>query len=133
MTEHSRASLRGTHWKLERNEDMARMRKYLRNILEWAQNERLNRIRKVIAAIRVKRANAAKQARAEAEQKAGGQAGAQRTSTSSRTVGFAESPASRSGEAFGTSRQHETSPSNTSARSRRPSKKSKTRRDSSQE
>ena len=112
MTEHSRVSLRGPHRKLERNEDMARMRKYLRNLLEWAQNERLNRIREVIAAIRVKRANEAKQING-----AGSQAGAQRTPTSSRTVRIAENPA----------------PSDTSARSRRPSKKAKTRRDGSQE
>jgi hypothetical protein len=133
MTEHSRASLRGTHWKLERNEDMARMRKYLRNLLEWAQTERLNRIREVIAAIRTRRANAAKEAKEDAEKKVGSQAGEQRASKSSRTVGFAESPTPRSGEAFGTNRQHYTSPSNTSDQSRRPYKKSKTRRDNSQE
>jgi hypothetical protein len=50
----SRASLRAPFSNLDRNEDMVKMRKCLRNILEYARNERLQRLKQVIAAIQKK-------------------------------------------------------------------------------
>lgn len=132
------AGLRAPFRKLDRNKDMVRMRMYLRNILEWAQYERLDRIREVVATIQQNRqVEAAKLAKAEAQLQARARASAQATApkrrkkapshrtstTDTRSVAFTVPSSTPSDEGYGGSRQHETSPRNTAGRTSASSSK----------
>ncbi|KAJ4365357.1 hypothetical protein N0V95_000504 [Ascochyta clinopodiicola] len=121
------ASLRASFQDLDRYKDMVRMRMYLRNILEWSQYERLDRIRQIVAVILKKRdIEAANLAQAEARVRAQAvnvQSAATRrvkAKTISRRSGTTAATSvafsAPTDEGYGRSRQHETSPRNTSGR-----------------
>lgn len=131
MYELCSAGLRAPFHNLDRNPDMVQMRMCLRNILDWSQHERLDRIREVVNAIEEKRqaedielaeAEARLQAktRADAEYTASkrGKKGPSRkkTTTGSHTVGFQIPCSSSAREQYGGNRQHEASPQNTTGR-----------------
>lgn len=63
MHEFCNGNLRAPCCELDRNGNMVRLRKFLRNILGYAMNERLRRIKEVIAAIQSKRKNGAERRR----------------------------------------------------------------------